>query len=208
MQEIAHVASFGQGLADEGGADVQHRRLRQADVGRQGGSLHGITRAGIDEQVMLGQDALRLAPTGETRPVVRPDDEVELMRGILLPELVQRVDGVRRSRQAKLHIRGAEAGIIADGELHQSQAQVVVHQLLPFLERIAGRDDKPHLVHLVERAKPVGQRQVSDVDGIERPAEQSYPHNLLPFKRSQLMMALPAEATITSNMAMEITNSS
>lgn len=167
MQEVADIAPLCQGTADERGADFQHRRVCQAHARRQRSGIDRIAGTGIDQKGILRQDAFRLVPPGENRPVVGPDDEVERVLGIGALQLVQRMDGVGRARQVELEVGGSELGVTRHGKPHQLQAKGIGHQPLACLQRVVGRDEKPHLVQALELAQVVGKRQMSDVNRIE-----------------------------------------
>lgn len=82
MQEIPDILSRLQRLTNECGADFKHWRMDEADSFRQFFRRYGKAGTGVNNDVVLFNDALRLKPTVETRPIVRTDDEVKLTVGI------------------------------------------------------------------------------------------------------------------------------
>lgn len=94
MEEIAHVLAGLDRLTDEGGTDFEYRRIDQTHTGRQSGNIDRITRTGINQDGVLGQQPFRLVPTGEGEPIVRPDNQVEDVLRIDFLQTVERMDGI------------------------------------------------------------------------------------------------------------------
>ena len=74
----------------------------------------GKAGTGVNNDVVLFNDALRLKPAVETRPIVRTDDEVKLTVGIGSAQFFERIYTVRRTGKMKFKIRSTEMGVIAD----------------------------------------------------------------------------------------------
>ena len=181
MEEIAHVLACLDRLTDEGGTDFEHRRIDQTHTGRQSGNIDRITRTGINQDMVLGQQAFRLVPAGEGEPIVRPDNQVEGVLRIDFLQTVERMDGIGGLGQMEFKIRSTEFGIALYGQLYQFQPQGIGQQVLPHLEGIAGSDQKPQFVQPAELTEVIGQRQMADVNGIERTAEDADIHNRIRF---------------------------
>ena len=179
MEEITDVLPFRQGLADERGADFEHGGSHQTHLRRKRRSVYRIAGTRIDKDGIFRHEAVGVIPAGKGKPVVRTDNQVESNRRISLFQLLKGVDGIGGPGKMKLEVRRTELGIILYGQPHQLQTEFIGHQVLPHLERIAGCDEKPKLVQPLELSQVISQRQMPNVDGVERTAEDTYVHTFL-----------------------------
>lgn len=125
MQEIPDILSRLQRLTNECGADFKHWRMDEADSFRQFFRRYGKAGTGVNNDVVLFNDALRLKPAVETRPIVRTDDEVKLTVGIGFAQFFERIYTVRRTGKMKFKIRSTEMGVIADTQFYKPETQFV-----------------------------------------------------------------------------------
>ena len=99
------------------------------------------------------------------------------MARITLGQITQSVDGVGWTRHRKLDVAHLYAFGSLKGYVEHAQTRYVGDELGRIgLERIEWRQHQPHLVKPLKLFEIARQHKVSDMYGIERPAEHTYLH--------------------------------
>ena len=81
---------------------------------------------------------------------------------------MHRVDGIVRLGKMHLDVADSDLRIITHSFAHPFEAYLIIEEFLLRLERIERRHDKPQFVDRFILAKPVGNDEMTDMDGIER----------------------------------------
>lgn len=172
---------MGDGLSDKRGGDVEERGVEgvQGSVRwcREARSIKikREARTREDEDGKAGEEAIIVFPAIEGSPIVSADEESELSSRLCLGEGVKSTEGVRGSREVKLHITDREFGISVDGITYPIKAPSFIKEVVAVLERIKGRDDEAYLIDVTELRQPIGEREMPDVDRVERAGKNSNP---------------------------------
>lgn len=175
-EEEVHVLAAGDGVADEGAGDVHLRGVDHFHAVHVA-VLHRVARTGIYEHAELRENRLPLAPLLEGLPVVASDNDLELMLREALAERPERVDGEGGPRHRELEDADVYAlRHVATGQREHGQPLRVGQEVARLLQRVAGGEGEPHLVHIAPLREVGGQHHVADVYRVERPSEYSYKH--------------------------------
>jgi len=166
--KMSHIAAFLDALADEGGRNLQDRGFHDGYRRIIGKVAAVVALSGENEEFVIVEDFLVVAPMLEVLEAVHAADENKLAIRVLLRERVQGVDGVGRSGQVHFNIADAETRVVGHGQLHHFQTLVVVEQFGFLLQRVLWRDHKPQLIQIGEFDQIVGQHHMAVMDGIER----------------------------------------
>lgn len=138
---------------------------------------HVAVDARIHYRFEIAQNLLPPAPLFENLPVVGADDQSESVVGMLGLKAAQGVDTVVGTWHFQLYVACLQFGIGAAGQTQHGHAVLIVDQRLRVgLKWIQGCE---HHHHFVDDALPdyvACQLYVAVVDGIERPAENTYLH--------------------------------
>lgn len=133
------------GGAELGGADVEEGSGGDADGWGEDGLVDVTAGTAIDEDLVVGEDALVVVPAGEVAPVVGSDDEGELMLGIGEAKGCEGVDHVGWDGEVALEVGHADGGHALGGELRHGEAMVIGGNVGcgVLLQGIEGRDKEP-----------------------------------------------------------------
>ena len=99
MEKVAHVAAFGQGAANEGGAYLEDGSRTEADGGGKRGGVDRVSGTGVDDDTMAGKDELGLVPAGKQLPVVRAYYQMEAAAGVEALQGIKGVQGVEARKR-------------------------------------------------------------------------------------------------------------
>ena len=172
-QHVLHALACMDAAADEGGRNVNVGGVDQMDVARQVKGRCVVAGTRIDVQRVVLEDELGILPLGDIGQVVLAHDDAELLVGIHLFQLQQSVYRVGRVGEVKLHIAHSETGVVLHRQVHHVQPVVRLQQVLPLLERVVRRYDKPHLFQVAVLSHVFGNDQVADMDGVEGAEKES-----------------------------------
>lgn len=156
-------------LSDLGRRDVELRSVVHypysgaLDVGDR----HIIAR--VYQDIADIEYCLSLAPMRKTWDVVGSHYHSKMVMGVLFGQSVEGIYGIRRSREGQFYIASVHAGVVLGGKLQHFESQFARHKLLVHLKWVLRRDDEPYLVDISIIENPLGEHEVSVVDGVERP---------------------------------------
>lgn len=117
-----------------------------------------------------------ILPAWEGSQVVLTDDEDEIVLGVLLLDDCERIDSVAGPRHVKLHIKGFETIIVADGQFHHVESVKLVQEVVVFLERVLRGNHEPDLVNFRAFHHGVRDDEVPDVYRVEGAEKESDLH--------------------------------
>ena len=173
-KEVSDIVSLANLLADVGGGDVDLRYLDHGDIGMAGEFAVGVAGTGIDVNLVVLEDELPVAPPLEGLEVVGAHDKAELLVAVFVAEVGEGKHGVGGYGEMEFDVAGTHAVVVVDGEADHLQPLLVGEEGFAFLERVLGRDDKPHLVEVAMGKHGITDDEVPDMDGVERAEEKTY----------------------------------
>ena len=172
-QEIAHIVSLPDLLAYIGGGYVYLRHIDYGHMGVRGQFAIGVSRPRVDIYLIVLENKLPVTPALEGVKVVGPHDEAELFVAVLVTEMRQSKDCVRRNGQVEFHVTGTHAVVVVHGQTHHLQPLLVGKEAFALLEWVLGRYHIPHLIEVAVGQHGVADDEMAYMDGIKRAEEKS-----------------------------------
>ncbi len=166
-----HILAALHGFADRGRRAVEKRRILQHDEALGiPGSLRPLARVYIYD--IAADDSVVFEPAAQRGGRIGPHQQREAHVGtVVLLQILQRADRVRRPVEQKLHGRGLDPVGIARrgaGRLGHFEAAQLGCESGGLLQRVLRRDDQHDLVAQPALHGVFGQRDVAPVHGVER----------------------------------------
>lgn len=109
-QQVFYRMSFLNGLADKSGGDIQKRSFDGFDFGML--KPFGISRAGIDKNLVIVQNGLMVFPLLEVGQIIRTKKQTKLMLWMLVAQISERIDRIAWLGHPKLNIAGPKVEMI------------------------------------------------------------------------------------------------
>ena len=143
------------------------------DMGVRGQFAVGMSRTGVDVDIIVFEDEFPVAPALEGFEVVGAHDEAELFVAVLVAEVGKGEDGVGRYGEVEFDIAGPHTVIVVYGQTHHLEPLLVGKEGFALFEGVLGGYDIPHLVKVAMGQHGVADDEVADVDGIEGTEEKT-----------------------------------
>ena len=174
------IVPLSYGFAYLGGTDGKEWCFDKANIVWKCRRNNGIARTRIDKDAVVAENLVAFLPLRKAEPVVRSNDEDELVLGVCGMELFQGVNHVGGAGQVHLEVGYLQVGLAFDGQMCQPKACIVFEQVGGvLLEGIEGRDEKPQFIDQPLLAKPLPKVQMSQMNRVERTTKESDFHLII-----------------------------
>lgn len=102
--QVAYGFAQAEAVADEGGGEIEHGSIEEADGGVlvEGGVFAAAAAVHVDG--VIPQNELVVFPLVKGGEVVAPHDKGELVLGVFLAKIGKCIDGIRGLREPKLDV--------------------------------------------------------------------------------------------------------
>ena len=125
LHKTVNGATVCHALADNRAVEIVEGRVDEGDTRWKCGGIDSGVMPRIDDDGIVTEDFFVVFPAVEGDPVVGSHDQGEVVLGVSLGELAERVVRIRGFGQAKFEVAGHETGLAFEGKLGEFQAQIV-----------------------------------------------------------------------------------